>query len=64
MFQIRIETYIEDLKQTVVDEVTAVYEGLRRRVFDELQKPLRECIDVNEGHLRDGKNIEFEMYVK
>lgn len=52
MFQIRIKT-IKDLKQTVVDEVTAGYEGLRRRVFDEFQKHLRECIEVNKGHLRD-----------
>lgn len=31
--QVRIKT-IEDLKQTVVDEVTAVYGPLRRRVYD------------------------------
>lgn len=56
MFQIRIKT-IKDLKQTVVGEVTAVFEGLRRRVYDEFQENLRECFDVNKGHLRDGKNI-------
>lgn len=36
-----------------MNEVTAIDEGLRRRVYDNFQKCFQECIDVNEAHLPD-----------
>lgn len=45
VFQRRVMT-MQELKQDIVDEVAAIDEGLRRRVYN-FQKRLQECIDVN-----------------
>ena len=42
---------IQELKQAIVDEVAAIDEGLRRRVYGNFQTRLQKCIDVNGGHL-------------
>jgi len=44
---------IQELKQAIVDEVAAIDEGLRRRVYGNFQTRLQKCIDVNGGHLPD-----------
>lgn len=44
---------IQELKQAIVDEVVAIAEGLRKRVYDNFQKRLQEYIDVNDGHMPD-----------
>ena len=46
VFQWRIMT-IQELKQAIVDEVAAIDEDLRRRVYGNLQTRLQQCIDVN-----------------
>ena len=46
MFRRRIMT-IQELKQTIVDEVAAIVEDLRRRVYGNFQTRLQQCIDVN-----------------
>ena len=52
VFRRRIMT-IQELKQAIVDEVAAIDEDLRRRVYSNFQTRLQQCIDVNEGHLPD-----------
>ena len=44
---------IQELKQAIVDEVAAIDEDLRRRVYGNFQTHLQQCIDVNGGHLPD-----------
>jgi hypothetical protein len=44
---------IQELKQAIVDEVAAIDEDLRRRVYGNFQTRLQQCIDVNGGHLPD-----------
>jgi len=44
---------IQVLKQAIVDEVAAIDEDLRRRVYSNFQTHLQQCIDVNGGHLPD-----------
>jgi len=44
---------IQELKQAIVDEVAAIDEDLRRRVYGNFQKSLQQCIDVNRGYLPD-----------
>ena len=52
VFRRRIMT-IQELKQAVVDEVAAIDEDLRRRVYGNFQTRLQQCIDINRGHLPD-----------
>jgi len=52
VFWRRIVT-IQELKQAIVDEVAAINEDLRRRVYGNFQARLQQCIDVNGGHLLD-----------
>jgi len=52
MFRRRIIT-IQELKQTTVDEVAAIDVDLRKRVYDNFQTRLLQCIDVNGGHMPD-----------
>lgn len=40
-------------QQAIVEEVAAIDEGLRRRVYNNFQKFWQECIDVSGGHIRD-----------
>jgi len=42
---------IQELKQAIVDEVAAIDEDLRRRVYGNIQTRLQQCIDVNGDHL-------------
>ena len=42
---------IQELKEATVDEVAAIGEDLRRRVYDNFQTRLQQCIDVNVDHL-------------
>ena len=44
---------IQELKQAIVDEVAAIDEDQRRRVYGNFQTRLQQCIDVNRGHLPD-----------
>jgi len=50
---------IQELKQAIVDEVSAIDEDLRRRVYGNLQTRLQQCIDVNGGHLPDVQKISL-----
>ena len=50
---------IQELKQVTVDEVAAIDEDLRRRVYGNLQTRLQQCIDVNGGHLSDVEKISL-----
>jgi len=50
VFRRRIVT-IQELKQAIVDKVTAIVEDLRRNVCGNFQTRLKQCIDVNGGHL-------------
>ena len=52
VFRRRIMT-IQELKQAIVDEVAAIDEDLKRRVYGNFQTRLQQCIDVNGGHLPD-----------
>jgi hypothetical protein len=52
VFRRRIIT-IQELKQAIVDEVAAIDEDLRRRVYGNFRKRLQECIDLKGGHLSD-----------
>ena len=52
VFRRRIMT-IQELKQVIVDEVAAIDEDLRRRVYGNFQTRLQQCIDVNGGYLPD-----------
>jgi len=42
---------LQELKQAIVDEVTAIGEDLWRRVYGNLQTRLQQCVDVNGGNL-------------
>jgi len=44
---------IQELKQATVDEVAAIDEDLRKRVYGNFQERLQQCIGVKEGHLPD-----------
>ena len=57
VFRRRIMT-IQELKQAIVDEVTAI-DDLRRRVYGYFQTRLQQCIDVNGGHLPDVQKISL-----
>jgi len=59
VFWRRIMT-IQELKQAIVDEVAAIDEDLRRRVYGNLQTRLQQCIDVNGGHLPDVQKISLQ----
>jgi len=50
---------IQELKQPIVDEVAAIDEVLRRRVYVNLLTRLQQCIDVNGGHLPDVQKISL-----
>jgi len=50
---------IQEFKQTNVDEVVAIDEDLRRRVYGNFQTRLQQCIDVNGGHLPDIQKISL-----
>jgi len=50
---------IQDLKQAIVDEVAAIVEDLRWRVYGNFQTLLQQCIDVNGGHLPDVQKISL-----
>ena len=52
VFRRRIMT-IQELKQAIVEEVAAIDEDLRRRVYGNFQTRLQQCIYVNGGHLPD-----------
>ena len=52
VFRRRIMT-IQELKQAIVDEVAAIVEDLRKRVYGNFQTRLQQCIDVNRGYLPD-----------
>jgi len=58
VFRRRIMT-IQEIKQTIVDEVTAIDEDLRRRVYGNFQTRLKQCIYVNGGHLPDVQKINL-----
>ena len=47
------------LNQAVVDEVAAIDDDLRRRVYGNFQTRLQQCIDVNGGHLPDVHKISL-----
>jgi len=49
----------QELKQAIVDEVAAIDEDLRRRVYGNFQTGLQQCIDVNGGHLPDVLKISL-----
>jgi len=55
----RLIVTIQELKQTIVDEVAAIEEDLRRRVYGSFQTLLQQCIDVNGGHLPDVQKISL-----
>jgi len=50
-------TTIQELKQATVDEVAAIDEDLRRRVYGNFQTRLQQYIDVNGSHLPDVQKI-------
>jgi len=50
---------IQILKQATVDEVAAIDEDLRRRVYGNLQTRFQQCIDANGGHLPDVQKISL-----
>jgi len=50
---------IQELKQAMVDEIKAIDEDLRRRVYGNCQTRLQQCIDVNGGHLPDVQKINL-----
>ena len=56
VFRRRIMT-IQELKQAIVDEVAAIDEDSRRRVYGNFQTRLHQCIDVNGGLLPDVQKI-------
>ena len=58
VFRGRIIT-IQELKQATVDEVAAIDEDLRRRVYGNFQTRLQQCIDINGGHLPDVYKISL-----
>jgi len=50
---------IQELQQTIIDEVAAIDEDLRRRVYGNFQTRLQHCIDVNGGLLPDVQKISL-----
>jgi len=50
---------IQELKKAIVDEVAAIVEGLRRRVYGKFQTHLQQCTDVKGGHLPDVQKISL-----
>ena len=50
---------IQELKQAMVDEIKAIDEDLRRRVYGNFQTRLQQCIDVNGVHLPDVQKISL-----
>ena len=58
VFRRRIVT-IQELKQAIVDEVAAIDEDLRRRVYGNLQTILQQCIDVNGGRVPDVQKLSL-----
>jgi len=50
---------IQELKQATVDEVAAIHEDLRRRVYGNFQTCLQQCTEVNGGHLPDVQKISL-----
>jgi len=50
---------IQELRQAIVDEVAAIDEDLRRRVYDNFQTRSQQSIDVNGGHLPDVQKISL-----
>jgi len=55
----RLIVTIQELKQAIVDEVAAIDDDLRRRVYGNFQTRLQQCIDVNGGHLSDVHKIHL-----
>jgi hypothetical protein len=41
---------IKELTKAIVDDIEAIDEDLRRRVYGNFQTLLQQCIDVNGGH--------------
>jgi len=58
VFRRRIMT-IQELKQAIFDEVAAIVEDIRRRVYGNFQTCLQQCSDVNGGHLPDVRKISL-----
>jgi len=58
VFRRRIVT-IQELKQAIVDEVAAIDEHLRRRVYGNFQTRLQQRINVNGFHLPDVQKISL-----
>jgi len=58
VFRMRIMT-IQELKQAIVHEVTAIDEDLRRRMYGNFQTRLQRYIDVIGGHLPDVQKISL-----
>jgi len=58
VFRRRIMT-IQELKHAIVDEVAAIDEDLRRRVYGNFQTRLQQCFNVNGGHLPDVRKISL-----
>jgi len=50
---------VPKLKQAIFYEVAAIDEDLRRRVYDNFQTRLQQCIDVKGGYLPDVQKISF-----
>lgn len=50
VFQRRIVN-IQEIKEALFNQVAAIDEDPRRRVYDNIQRRLQECIHVNESHL-------------
>ena len=53
---------IQELEQAIVDEVAAIDEDLRRRVYGNFQTCLQQCIDVNGDHLTPWPQSASELY--
>ena len=52
VFQWRIMT-IQEIKEAIFDEFTAIDGDLGRRVYGNFQTSLQQCIDITGGHLPD-----------
>jgi len=50
---------IQELKKAIIDEVAAIDEDQRRRVYGNFQTRLQQCIDVNGGQLPDVQKISL-----
>ena len=55
----RLIMTLQELKKAIVDEVAAIVEDLRRRVYGNFQTRLQQCIDINGGHLPDVQKISL-----